>query len=116
MAPPGEAAALRGELQGLFKSALSTAFPAVDEQPLVAACNNTTHGDYQCNNAMSLFGKLKGKEGAPKNPREVATAILNGVPENNVIQETSLAGPGFINIRLGNAYLAGNEEDLRLGP
>lgn len=108
MAAPGEAASMRGELSGLFKSALSTSFPAVDnEQPLVAPCNNPLHGDYQCNNSMSLFGKLKGKEGAPKNPREVATAILKGLPQNSVIQETSLAGPGFINVKVTPDYLTG---------
>lgn len=108
MAAPGEAVSLRGELSGLFKSALSTAFPAVaEEQPIVAPCNNAQHGDYQCNNAMSLFGKLKGKEGAPKNPREVATAIVSGLPQNHVIGDTSLAGPGFINVKVTQDYLAG---------
>lgn len=106
MAAPGEAVSLRGELSGLFKTALSTAFPSVDEQPLVAPCNNPTHGDYQCNNSMSLFGKLKGKEGAPKNPREVATAILGSLPPNSTIADTSLAGPGFINVKVNNDYLA----------
>jgi hypothetical protein len=56
---------------------------------------------------MSLFGKMKGKEGAPKNPREVATAILAGLPSNNTIKETSLAGPGFINVKVTQDYLAG---------
>lgn len=106
MAAPGEAVSMRGELSGLFKAALSTAFPSVDEQPLVAPCNNPTHGDYQCNNSMSLFGKLKGKEGAPKNPREVATAILGSLPPNSTIADTSLAGPGFINVKVNNDYLA----------
>jgi arginyl-tRNA synthetase len=107
MAAAGEAVSLRGELAGLFKAALSTAYPAVEEQPMVAPCNNPTHGDYQCNNSMSLFGKMKGKEGAPKNPREVATAILAGLPSNNTIKETSLAGPGFINVKVTQDYLAG---------
>lgn len=112
MAAPGEAVSLRGELSGLFKSALTTAYPAVEEQPIVAACNNPQHGDYQCNNSMSLFGKLKGKEGAPKNPREVATAIVKGLPQNNTIQDTSLAGPGFINVKVTQDYLAGRINTL----
>jgi arginyl-tRNA synthetase len=103
---PGEGVSLRGELAGLFKTALSTAFPAADEAPSVAPCGNPTHGDFQCNNSMSLFGKLKGKEGAPKNPREVATAIVNGLPANDAIAETSLAGPGFINVKLSTPFLA----------
>lgn len=106
MAAPGEAVSLRGEVSGLFKSALSTAFPAANEQPLVTPCGQTQHGDYQCNNAMSLFGKLKGKEGAPKNPRDCASTIVSSLPENAVIKETSLAGPGFINVRITQDYLA----------
>lgn len=53
----------------------------------VAQCNNPKFGDYQCNNAMALFGKLKGKQGAPKNPRGVAESILANVPENDIISE-----------------------------
>jgi arginyl-tRNA synthetase len=106
MAEAGKAVTLRGELSGLFKSALSTAFPAADEQPIIQSCNNPQFGDYQCNNAMGLFGKLKGKEGAPKNPREVATAIVSGLPDNSTIANTSLAGPGFINCKVSSDYLA----------
>ncbi|KAF6266502.1 tRNA synthetases class I (R)-domain-containing protein [Scenedesmus sp. NREL 46B-D3] len=106
MAEAGEAVTLRGELSGLFRSALSSAFPAAEEQPIIASCNNPQFGDYQCNNAMGLFGKLKGKEGAPKNPREVATAIVSGLPDNSTIADTSLAGPGFINCKVSSDYLA----------
>ena len=43
--------------------ALQTAFPGQQEKPLVAATRDSKKfgGDYQCNNAMSLFAKLKGK-------------------------------------------------------
>eukprot|EP00878_Enallax_costatus_P002829 GHUV01003021.1.p1 GENE.GHUV01003021.1~~GHUV01003021.1.p1 ORF type:complete len:672 (+),score=213.86 GHUV01003021.1:232-2016(+) len=113
MAAAGEAVTLRGELSSLFKTAISSAFPAVqDAEPVVAPCNNPQHGDYQCNNAMALFGKLKGKEGAPKNPRDVATAILKGLPDNSTIQETGLAGPGFINCKISTAYLASRVNGL----
>ena len=60
------AVSVRDELTDLFKAALASAFPGVDETPLIAGCNNAKNGDYQCNNAMGLFGKLKGTEGAPK--------------------------------------------------
>lgn len=107
MTAPGEAVTLRGELSGLFRSAISSAFPAVGVvETVVAPCNNPQHGDYQCNNAMALFGKLKGKEGAPKNPRDVAAAILRSLPANSTIHETSLAGPGFINCKISTTYLA----------
>jgi hypothetical protein len=42
-------------------------------EPQIATTNNPKYGDYQCNNAMPLFAKLKGQADAPfKNPREVS--------------------------------------------
>lgn len=63
----------------------------------------------QCNNAMGVFGRLKGQEGAPKAPRAVAEALLAGLPlgvVGGMVSETSLAGPGFINLRLSRDWLA----------
>lgn len=99
---------MREELQSLFSTAIQTAFPSLgtDFDVLVATCNNPANGDYQCNNAMPLFGRVKGIEGGPKNPRAVAEAILSNIPENTMISETSLAGPGFINIRLDKQWLS----------
>jgi arginyl-tRNA synthetase len=54
-------ASVRAELASTFKTALRTAFPAMDVEPFVAATNNPQFGDYQCNNAMALFGRMRGK-------------------------------------------------------
>ena len=35
-------------------------------------------------------GRMKGKEGAPKNPRAVAEAIVAAVPENDIIEKDGL--------------------------
>lgn len=99
-------ASIRSEISQLFQTALGTAFPFVEEQPMMAPCNNAKFGDYQCNNAMSLFGKLKGTEGAPKAPRDVASKIVASLPANELITETSLAGPGFINCKVSRPLLA----------
>ncbi|KAF8073007.1 Arginine--tRNA ligase [Scenedesmus sp. PABB004] len=107
MAAPGQAVSLRGELAGLFRTALGAAFPAAgEEEPVIAPCAQSKFGDYQCNNAMGLFGRLKGTEGAPKAPRDVATAVVAALPANELLTETSLAGPGFINCKLSSAALA----------
>lgn len=37
---------------------------------------------------------------AGKNPREIARLIVDQLPENEMIQDIEVAGPGFINIRL----------------
>lgn len=52
---------VRQELASLFGSAMASAFPGVEVTPYVAQTNDAKFGDYQCNNAMALFGKLKGK-------------------------------------------------------
>lgn len=99
---------VRHELVDLFSEAIQKAFPGLgsDERALVSACNQPKYGDYQCNNAMSLFGRLKGTDDAQKNPRAVADAIVANLPPSDIIKETSLAGPGFINIRVDPSWLA----------
>ena len=52
---------LRADLTAAFRAALQTAYPTVHVEPVVSATNNPKYGDYQCNNAMQLFGRLKGK-------------------------------------------------------
>jgi arginyl-tRNA synthetase len=59
-------------------------------------------GDYQCNAAMALAKTLKIK------PREVAERIKAAVEPllGDVVEPLEVAGPGFINIRLRNEFLA----------
>jgi len=97
---------LRSEVAGLVSESLGKAFPGLKEEPLVAATAQPKFGDYQCNNAMSLFGKLKGQEGAPKNPRAVAEMIVAGIATGGMIESVSIAGPGFVNLKLSRPWLA----------
>lgn len=91
----------------LFAAAIEKVFPGQGLAPIISPCNNPKFGDYQCNNAMPLFATFKGKEDAPfKNPREIATAILDALPESPLISETSIAGPGFINARVSTEWLS----------
>lgn len=50
---------------------------------------------------------LRCSKAAKANPREVAQAIVDAMPENSLVSEVSLAGPGFINFRLSHATLQG---------
>ena len=52
---------LRAELTDVFRQALDKAYPQANMEPVVAQTNEPKFGDYQCNNAMALFGKLKGQ-------------------------------------------------------
>jgi arginyl-tRNA synthetase len=77
---------------GLTKAGLSGA-PAL-ERPKQA-----DHGDWATNIALQLAKPLG------KNPREVAALIKNTLDANPhpLVQEITIAGPGFINIRLNGA-------------
>ena len=59
------------------------------ERPKQAA-----HGDWACNVAMQLARELK------RNPRELAQALIEGLPASSWLAKAEIAGPGFINLRL----------------
>ena len=75
--------------------------------------NNPEHGDYQSNFAFRLGKSLR------TNPREVAAAIVAALPDHPMVAEASVAGPGFINFRLADPWLASDVQarasDARLG-
>jgi arginyl-tRNA synthetase len=89
-----------------FQAAIAEAFPEVGANaPMLISTNRQPKlGDFQSNAAMPL-GKRLGLK-----PREVAEKIvehadLSGIAEP--LSPDSIAGPGFINIRLDPAALAG---------
>jgi len=86
----------------------------INETPLsVSEATKPEFGDYQFNGAMALSKKLG------KNPREIAAQIIAHLDHNGIIAKTEIAGPGFINIWLDAAWIAGQceaaEQDERLG-
>lgn len=56
-------------------------------------------GDFQTNFAM-VTSKIIGK-----NPREIASIIIENFDENKIIEKLEIAGPGFINIYLKNSFI-----------
>jgi len=71
----------------------------------VQAAADLRHGDYQWNGAMPL-AKI-----ASKNPRELATAIIEKL-ELQDLAETEIAGPGFINFRISQSAWASQAKTL----
>ena len=57
------------------------------------------HGDWACTAALRCAKEAK------KNPREIAQAIVDGIPANDLIENIEIAGPGFINFRLKNVAM-----------
>jgi hypothetical protein len=60
--PSQQRGSIRQRLSAAFQASIDEAFPGMTgEEAKVAPCANPKFGDYQCNNAMGLFGKLKGQ-------------------------------------------------------
>lgn len=100
--------------QEKFRQAL--AGMTVDVEPYVAMvkpAQDARHGDYQANCAMSL-AKALGKK-----PRDLAQEIVGRLDLGDLLQPPEIAGPGFINLRLRDDWLAGRlrdkAADARLG-
>ncbi|MDH5553119.1 MAG: arginine--tRNA ligase [Nitrosomonas sp.] len=53
-----------------------------------------SHGDYSCNLAMQLAKPLR------KNPREIATQLIDALPDSPYLEKVEIAGAGFINLFL----------------
>lgn len=62
-------------------------------------------GDYQANGVMGVAKKLG------TNPREFAQKVLDVLDLDGIASKTEIAGPGFINIFLSEAFLAQAAED-----
>jgi arginyl-tRNA synthetase len=80
---------------------------------MVKPAQEARFGDYQANCAMSLAKELG------KKPREIAQEIVGRMPLGEAFQPPEIAGPGFINIRLRDDWLAARlgevARDDRLG-
>src|SRR5450631_2991768 len=76
--------------------------------------DRTDLADRQCNGAMAAARKLG------RNPHEIAGMIAAALASRPELAEVSLAGPGFVNLRLSAAFLAevaqaqGEDPDLGL--
>ena len=91
------------KLKKLFSENINNIFGA-DYAEKIDIQNSTKKefGDFQTNFAM-VSSKL-----IEKNPREIASTLVENFSENDIIQKLEIAGPGFINIYLKNGFL--NEE------
>ena len=68
-----------------------------------------SHGDFATNLAMMLAKPAK------KNPRELATLLIEHLPTSEKISKTDIAGPGFINFFVNsNALIEQLEHALQM--
>ncbi len=86
--------------------------PPEEVDPMIRPAGDPKFGDYQCNIAMSLAKELRAK------PREIAERIVAAVQPHlaDLAEPLEIAGPGFINIRLKPAALAGHLSEIPRPP
>lgn len=103
------------QLDYAFRAAIRAAFD-IDADPLIGVSQNEKFGDYQSNAAMGLAKQVAEKTGQKTNPRAVAEQIKAKLDLGEMAQEISIAGPGFINVKLAPAWLARQLEQLASDP
>ena len=99
---------MKKKIESLLAAALAA---LADQLPAGAAAEarverarDARHGDFASNAALILA------KPAGRNPRELAQLIVAHLPPSELVAETSIAGPGFINFRLSNAAF---EQEVR---
>jgi arginyl-tRNA synthetase len=106
------------QLSHAFRAAIAAAL-GFDADPLISVSQNPQFGDYQSNAAMGLAKQVAQNTGQKTNPRAIAEQIKSKLELGEMAEEVSLAGPGFINVRLSPRWLADQlqliENDPRLG-
>jgi hypothetical protein len=92
------------ERQAIIDAAVAAAKPFSTMDAMVTPATKPEFGDYQCNAAMSL------SKSAGLNPRDCASKIVEGLKSikgfDDIMEEPEIAGPGFINLRFKDGYLA----------
>jgi arginyl-tRNA synthetase len=109
---------IASQLEQAFRAAIRAAFD-IDADPLIGLSQTEKFGDYQANAAMGLAKLVAEKTGQKTNPRAVAEQIKAKLDLGAMAQEVTIAGPGFINVRLSPQWLAAQLQliatDPRLG-
>jgi arginyl-tRNA synthetase len=108
------AVAAKAALAARVRAAISAAYPGVDTDPKLTASKevkpkagkpapkaaaDAKRGDYQANAALSLSKLLD------VSPRVVADAIVSKLDVADICLPPTVAGPGFINLTLSDAYV-----------
>ena len=101
------------DLADQLSEAAGAAFAALGLDPALGAMRRSDRpdlADFQCNGAMAAAKKLG------KNPREIATAIVEALKSSPLVATTDVAGPGFINVKLSAEALSQRAEQIAADP
>ena len=87
-------------LREKITAAIGAAYPEADMPDFVVEVpKDKTHGDFSTNAAMLLTRALKCA------PRVIAENITAQFADDDLVEKTEVAGPGFINFYLNNSWL-----------
>lgn len=89
---------MKQEIEAAVKAACKNVFDV--DIPVEPTRPDEQFGDYATNVALRLAKQVG------KNPREIGEALAEKLREHKYFQEVSIAGPGFLNIRLTDGALA----------
>ena len=97
-----------------ISAAIASVTGATDCPALIIPAKNPQFGDYQANGVMAAAKQAK------TNPRELAQKIVEALEIDDICEPPEIAGPGFINLRLKDEFLANrllevNSDTNRLG-
>ncbi len=102
---------LLAELRLRFSGALTGLCEDPSEYTsMIRAAQDARFGDYQANCAMPL-GKATGR-----NPREVAAELVERFDAGEEFADPEIAGPGFINLRVRDEWLAAEVSRMMSDP
>jgi arginyl-tRNA synthetase len=93
-------------LRDAFAAALPDGADRASFALAVKPANDPKFGDYQANGCMSLAKSLS------RNPRELAAELAGRVDLSPLADSPQVAGPGFLNVRLRDEWLAEALRDL----
>ncbi len=106
---------IAAQLDRAFREAIYEAF-SLEADPIITVSQNEKFGDYQSNAAMGLAKQVAAKTGQKTNPRAVAEQIKAKLKVGEMVSEVSIAGPGFINVRLSAGWLAEQLQQVETDP
>ncbi len=96
---------MKSSIAQLVEQAVAN-LPDLAEMPEVSSIRTTVertrdpqHGDFTTNIAMRLAKSLG------KNPRDIASMIIDQMPASELVDKIEIAGPGFINFRVSSKAL-----------
>ena len=86
---------LEERVSAALKKVCGQEFPA-----MVRAAADAKFGDYQANGIMAAAKAVKA------NPRQLAEQVVAAMDISDLCESPEIAGPGFINLRLKDSFLA----------